>query len=416
MSFVMVFICFSCQHSILQSQRDIAGHKSEKAEKKYFLNVTTEQRAENLAKAQIFLPESDISKINQVDIVKDYLKKNCNSDFNYKDDKGIHWPTETCTYVPDTENKLGGGSPKFLCEFSDISKKDGKVVKTVKYTDNNFVMYSGEVPDVIFSTNIAKLLGFPVIYYCPVHVICKNCPSANPWRNQRASALPVTDSNIEFDYAMTKEKSEFNLISEPSSRSAQGVSWDEIRNVQAETETEKRKMKIDREVWMLWVHFIQMTDAHGGNQHLACQEAVETSEAVYQCKKTFLFTNDYGFSMGNGFNLIQWEEQPTLRPLSHKSCAGVLSKKNFGVPARPAMSGLVLDSNISEEAKNIFLDRILKITDDQWQTVFQLSKAEKFGRRAFYQFQDILKTKLTALQNMKCDSFDSQKTVLGNNK
>ncbi len=411
MKLILLFwisLIFSCQHQ----QRIVAGKFGSKNERDYFSQISSSERADMLNRAEVFVSES--RPIESIDVVEDFLKTECSASFNYRNGPDIQWPEQTCTYVPDKEKKMGGGSSKFLCEFQDALSKNGSVIKTVKYSTKSWGVFSGEVHDVLLATNLAKLMGFPVTYYCPVRIKCKNCPSDNPWKNNHGADPGKEGSEVSFDYAMIGKKINAAVVTESSSgNSPAGVGWNEIRTVTASSEEQKRRMLIERETWMLWTHFLQHTDHYSQNTHLVCESSKLVEDGKkYFCEKPLLYTHDYGYAFHNHLNLAQWENYPTLVESSASKCEGILSKRMTKLKARDAVEGLILDSNISEEAKNLFLEKLQKISDEQWQTSFQLAHARDISLRSASDFLMAVKSKISQLQSMRCSNFDEKKSIL----
>lgn len=106
------------------------------------------------------------------------------------------------------------------------------------------------------------------------------------------------------------------------------------------------------------------------------------------------------------------EKYPTIIETPSAKCEGTLSNKFTKLKARSSMVGLILDSNISEEAKNLFIQKIQKITDDQWKTTFQLAHAQSISNQNSNDFLQTVKSKIAEIQMMRCSLFDEKKSVL----
>ena len=408
--FLAFFLICSCQNITIHTERAVAGKFGSKAEREYFLNTPQSERADILSRAKVFLPQDSSSQNPQVSVIEDYLKKYCDSEFQYFDGQNYHWPEKTCSYKPDTEKKIGGGSPKFLCDFKNSEAKDS--VQTVKYTFPFLGFYGGEVHEVLLATNLAKLMGFPVTYYCPVHVTCKDCPSSNPWLNHHGQDAAKAGNTVHFKYAMIVKKIDAAIVSESTGRnSPNGLVWDELKNIKAGAE--KRQSQIEREAWMLWIHFIQITDAHAQNSHLVCKKIVETAQKKFECEESYIYSHDYGYAFNNA-NIDEWGKYPTLKKNKSNQCEGIVGKSWGSVKSRDAMQGLVLNANISEEAKQLFLERLLKITDQQWKESYMISKMNERSVNTANDFLNTVKNKISELQNIKCSSIEEGKSVLSN--
>lgn len=404
----LFFLISACQSLPQNSERGVAGKFGSKLQRDYFLKSSTSERSEVLSKAKVFLPNESENRTSELSVINDFFKQNCDSEFQYFDGQKYHWPEKTCTYKPDSEKKIGGGSPKFLCGFEDEKSKVS--VQTVKYTFPILGFYGGEVHEVILATNLAKLMGFPVTYYCPVHVTCKDCPSANPWLNHHSQDAAKTGQSVRFKYAMIVKKIDAAVVSENTAGSSpNGLGWDELKNIK--DDSEKKQNQIEREAWMLWVHFIQMTDAHTQNNHLVCKKMNKTSDEKFECLDSYIYSHDYGYAFNNA-NINEWEKYPTLRKTNSKQCEGIVGNNWDGVKSRSAMTGLILNANFSEDAKQLFLERLLKITDQQWKDSFMISKMNERSANTANDFLNIVKNKISELQNIKCSTFDEGKSVL----
>ncbi len=423
-AFLILTLAFAigCQHKqTVVPERNVAEAENEglkaKDYKKYFQEIDSAKRLKIINDAEIFVPHD--KPVEAMHIVEDFVKPNCEANFSYLENGKVNWPEYTCNYIADAEpkKKLGGGSPKFLCEFADDTKKSGKSVKRVKYSNANLIKLKGEVPDVILASSISKLMGFPTNFYCPMRITCIGCPSDDPWeKNGRATGPAQPGSVVKFSYAMSNVDFPGYVIS--ASEDKKAVQWEELKlakvpNASAADDAERVRKLIEREAWMLWFHFIQHTDAHVENQHVACLKATTNSSGTIECEKSAIYAHDYGHAFNTHLNLkLGWSQNPTFKPGSNK-CEGILSS-NGGVKPRPAVEGIIMGSKISEEARALLVSRLEKITEDQWTQAFVLSRAEKASRINEKEWLDMVKTKIGELQSARCPAFSEGKSVLAN--
>lgn len=410
---------FGCQHKqVIVLERNIAkaDDSDHKKHKEHFKKTDSAERLKIIADAEIFIPQD--KPVESMQIVEDLVKPNCDANFSYLENGKVNWPEYTCRYIADsdqTKKKLGGGSPKFLCEFDDPTKKSGKSVRRVKYSNANLFKFKGEVPDVILASSISKLMGFPTNFYCPMQITCIGCPSDDPWeKNSHASSAAQEGAVVKFPNAMSNIDFPGYVISTGDDKKT--IQWDELKlaklpNASEADDAERVRKLIEREAWMLWFHFIQHTDAHAENQHVACLKAKTDSSGTVECERSAIYAHDYGHAFNTHLNLqLGWSQNPTFQS-GLNECKGILDSKG-GVKPRPAVGGLIMGSRISDEARALLVSRLEKITDDQWKQAFLLARADKASRTTATDWLDMVKTKIRDLQTVRCPAFSEGKSVL----
>ncbi len=419
----LVSFLVSCQFSPV---RDVASDKfGKKSVRDYFKNVSEEQRNEALSRAELFSKDYDPAKVAQIDIVSN-LAEICGAGFSYNRNQvsdynenssyrapvnSYQWPTVSCNYHADVEKKMGGGSTKFLCDFPDAKSKDGVVTKKIKYADSPMDPISSEVVDTTVAFNLAKLLGFHSNNYCPAIINCKNCPNSNPWRSQRAS-VPPSNKTVKFEWAIIEKPIEAYVITTPiSGNAARGVEWEEIKLVKNDSEDERKRILIEREAWILWVHFLQHTDAYASNQRLSCLKAESDAAGKYVCKTPILYNHDYGHSFYRHMHFSKWADNPVFQSgEKNAGCKAVLTKDYL--PKQSPMKGVILGAEISAEARDVLVERLSRVTDDQWITLFRIARAEEAAKVTSETWLKAVKRKISQMKSASCLPFSAGKSVL----
>lgn len=403
--------------------------------KKHFKNLNSEQRNAIIAKAEIFKKKPSVDEISQVDVIEN-LKRKCSDrpDFNYgvrQESSGVsvgegmayefagksnsktyyEWPSVTCQYKPDHE--LTGQSSKFKCDVQLKGEKT-KTVK-VKYASDEKNPTDSEVIETIIATEASHLMGFATETYCPVRVTCEGCPSSNPWQNARSSAPAVSQGSAQFEYALieVKQKGYEVALAGVESDKPQGLAWEELRFANPKDPAVKEKL-IDREVWMLWASFLRYADADPHNQKIICDKAKVDVQGNPVCEHSVVYTHDYGKSIAHMyFNL--WAVDVLER--KDGKCIGTLDRpKILGVAVGGQVgTGIIVRPSISEEARQIFLARIEKITDKQWTDIFMLAQVEREGvtKNNLKEWLESIHNKIRNIRKTSCPAFDTYQSVLG---
>ena len=165
-------------------------------EKKYYQILDPKVRLEILSQAQVInsspLTESATAKkeedkdnlTTKIDVVK-YLSEACGFEYTRDAEGNPVRPTLNCNYDPRAEEDgFNGMTAKFGCQFEMTNKRGEKKIKTMKVKYDPFKQQGGghkEIPQAVMGTLFARLLGFYTGNYCPVDVVCNNCPNDNPW-------------------------------------------------------------------------------------------------------------------------------------------------------------------------------------------------------------------------------------------
>lgn len=443
---IVLLIGTSCQHGVvnekkptlyraeLQAGADWRSDRSPAQEavrtvrpKDYFKNVSQQERDEYLARAEIFVPTYDPAAVAQMNLVSD-LAGACGDPYGFRHVRLVDerqrevaitylWNEVGCNYRPDTEKKMSGGSPKFLCDFDG---PDGITTEKVKYAyqDQQPLEHGSEVIETMLGFNLARLMGFHTNIYCPAVLNCVGCSSAHPWEDNRAQGR-VSRNTYKKQYAIVEQSIDAYKVSVPTTANApNGVDYNEIGNTSGENESERRRRLIEREAWMLWVHFIQHTDAGHFNNRLGCAEYREDGPGRYHCTKPILYTHDYGHSFHFHMSYDRWAAIPALIPAGENGCRGGLTperlpRKSFFKRRNAPGNPVILNAVISSEARDVFVERMSRISDDQWIMLFQLARGEEAVKKKSAEWLQVIKRKIAEMRAAPCLPFDSGKSVLG---
>ena len=249
--------------------------------------------------------------------------------------------TVRCTYV---DKKLGGNSPKFLCE---TARNDTVMVK--------FDRRNGEVYGEVLASRLLWALGFATDASYPVTVICRNCPA-------KLAATTRTRQEARFEPATIERPRPGR---EWRSGDHEGWSWDELDRVDPE---EGGAPKAHRDALKLLAVFLQHTDSKPQQQRILC-----LGPASAACQRPLLLTSDVGLTFGSAtftndnknssVNLDNWRKTPVWK--NEPGCIGNLPRSFTGTLSNPV---------ISEEGRS-FLSRLLnQLSDRQLRDLFGVAR------------------------------------------
>ena len=357
-------------------------------EKSYYGTVDPKIRLQILAQARTMKTvdaaaqikkEDDKNNLHQkIDVVK-YLTEKC--DFPYtRDQNGLPVrPHVSCVYSPKAE-EFNGMTAKFDCTFSFVNKDGQTKEKTlkVKYEPKK---YAGgghkEIPQAIIGTSLARLLGFHSTTYCPVDLTCKDCPSDNPWAQQKSSAVAVAGNAIEFKNVVVDAKIKGYKVEDSKNQNAekpQGFTFRDLNRYFLKNVDNQllATMKAEREALTIWINFVVSGDADHHNNKLFCINSTKpaTPEEAPKCLDSVAVLNDYGNSMGysNADTRLQVSKfaRDVLRSNRDQHTA-VGASGNAGASNHP----------ISEAGRLLFIQQADAITDAQLADIFNLAQVEK---------------------------------------
>ncbi len=400
-----------------------ATAESEKNEfKKLLKQLTAEERLEAVSRADIMnekinsIHTDSPEKIAEIDMVQE-ISNICGSSLSYSADKNqtkVNWPTASCKYHQDN-NSLSGGTKKFNCDFTE-TKNGVTELKTrkVKYS-GYFGLSKSELVPTLLASSIARLLGFHTESYCPARIKCENCPSDDPWSQNRSSANPGSET-IEFKYSIVEIPVKLMTITTNTQRAASsyppGLFWKELLTMKDSEKSLIREKVIEREAWILWVNFLADTDAFNFNQRLSCKKASLKDDKVY-CEKPVAYTHDYGHSFYYRFQFQKWVEYQPLIQNSDGTCSGGLSNKLMRDERKAEPStDLLYSPKISSEARDFLVSRLSNISEKQWRDIFKISNADRLFNLSTDDWYASVKNKIETMKRIRCAPLDSRTSVL----
>jgi hypothetical protein len=257
----------------------------------------------------------------------------------------------SCVYK---EKKLGGHSPKFVCETSP-----GKEIR-VKYGEHN-----AEVFGTMLATRLFWALGFPANPVDPVRIRCRGCPK-DPWKG------PETDGPVaEFDPAIIeRELPGRPLETKPDS----GWAWSELDDIAPDATPAARAQ---RDGLKLLAAFIQHTDNKADNQLLLCPKGQEIGRTG--CRNPILMISDLGLTFGHGGLFIKnissaafanWADVPVWKDPAQ--CEAELKGSLTSTLSSPKI----------HEAGRAFLAKLLvQLTDRQLHDLFEVARIDQRSRK-----------------------------------
>lgn len=396
--------------------------------KAFLTNVSSGTQRSLLGRAQAFNSKYSAEKIPTIDIVTD-LAKDCDLEYE-RTAQEVIWPQAECQYHPDVDKSLGGGSSKFLCDFPDKDK-----VKVRYASEKNPYEGESEVVETILASALARLVGFSAKRACPAELTCLNCPNSDPWKNKgsrkgRASSGP--GKNVQFSFtAIERNLKAFHISTSTSDNAPNGVNWPSLKTVSKDLPPEeKRQMLIEREVMMLWIHFLMNPDAGHFNNRLSCpqKETQVTTDSKgnmqVTCLRPEVYVHDYGHTFYEHFQFHEYIKHPVLVSDPKGGCYGVMTKENIrsirkNTPLLKDDSPFLLGARISAEARDELVKRLRLITDHQWRDLYLVARIEKAQRDAgkdsisIQEWISAMKKKIQSMEEAQCLPFDEGSSALG---
>lgn len=336
-------------------------------------------RTELVKRAYVFRSDSPNSS-EKMDVVE-LLKKECGFSYSRDADGKPVRPNIECTYLPrNPQNPFGGMMAKFDCQFQTSERSQ---VKTkVKY-DPEHRPGGGykEVPQAILGTLLTRLMGLEGNIYCPVNLTCLNCPSNDPWSQQKSQEPAIDGNRIEFKNVVIEKKlkgtkilmSNDNLPTHPKAFAF-------LNDLLVHLPGESRHLALaEREALAIWLNFIRHRDAGTYNMALNCQNRKDkasdkdtNSNAVRTpiCQKISASINDFGNSFGyrsidQKMELSRFRSAPGVRQMEM-----MMKFYTDGAGGSSNAAGFA----VSEAGVKRFLQAIDQVTEQQLSDVLELAQ------------------------------------------
>lgn len=255
--------------------------------------------------------------------------------------------TVRCEFV---DKKIGGASPKFLCNVG------GRDEVMVKYGPQN-----GEVYGEVLTSRVLWALGFAADAVYPVSVICHGCPTT-------FGGAVDGSGDMRFELATIKRRKPGR---EWESDGKAGWSWEELT---LRAPAAGGAPIAQRDALTLLAVFLQHTDSKAEQQRILCSDS--GSGTASGCRRPWLMVGDTGLTFGSAtrtndnsagsVNLVKWRRTSVWKEGS--GCVGNLSKSFTGT----------LDDPVIGEGGRSFLARLLaQLSDAQLHDLFQAARVNR---------------------------------------
>lgn len=367
-------------------------------EKDFYSQVDPQTRLQILANMRVH-ERNDL--IEKLDVVA-YLNEKCQFPYTRGADGMPVRPQVSCEYKPrGIDDEFNGMSAKFDCTFTRQSKNGEYKNKTlkVKYEPKK---YPGggykEIPQAIMGTLFSRLMGFYTNAYCPVDLICKGCPSENPWSYGKSKGKAVPNSIIEFKNVVVESKlNGFKVVDNKNSMREipQGFSFREIHHHFPQTSEETDKiLKAERDALTLWINFVVSNDADYHNNKLFCMNSIKPSSADEKpvCSFSVGVINDYGNSFGykNADTKLKISRflQNTINYTSNKELLTTGASGNAGAANQP----------VSAAGLDLFINQAEAISDQQLLDVFHLAQIDKVSDNSAQDWLNAFRKKIQLMK------------------
>lgn len=359
-------------------------------EKDYYSSVDPRVRLEMIANMRVkkilkpisqSAPQEEDDKDNtqsKIDVVK-YLSEKCGFDYTRNSLGQPVRPQVECSYKAKADdNPFNGMTAKFDCTF-DPKQPDGKArTLKVKYEPHQ---YAGggykEIPQAVMGTLMARLMGFYTSTYCPVDVICKDCPSENPWEN-RSQAAPVIGNRVLLENVVVEIKQKGYQVTDSSHNgSHKGYSFpqgfvfrSEMSRYAPRDKALQTQLLTERETLALWINFVRSQDADRHNSKLYCLKSKTGENGIPRCETSIGVINDYG----NSFGYSKANRPLKLSDFSRDTLmSGNRGAVTWGASGNSGAGGYP----ISKAGRDLFVTMSESLTDQQLEDIFNLAQIDK---------------------------------------
>ena len=389
-------VCFTYLSLLAQASDGSDGGGEAKA---HFKNLSPEERLAYLSRAEVLTLSKtrSLDKISSVDVAAE-LQQRCGGPFTYlRKRSGLEIPTVECKYVPATgEYALNGQSRKFLCAFQDGDKE--QVVK-VKYAISGRHSRNAESQEAVLGMTFARLIGFEASTACPARVVCRGCPSNDPWKDANRSSATASNNSHTFEITSIEyKKVEGLLLFSPSFKDSPGFAWSELEVIDPKLSFDRRReIAIQREALLLWNVLLHNKDAVPANQSLVCRKWESSGVGgPPACTDSAVLTYDYGYTFGS-LDLVEYRDRKIfLSASADEGCVGDLNENTITYP------------RISEEARKLLLERLEEITRQQMVDIFQLAQVTTSGHFmggwSVDKWIDVFQEKIDEIRQARCKS------------
>ncbi len=377
---------------MLTATASIMGNMAHAGEDLLDLPATDRQ---SLVKQATVFRDSDSRSNDRIDIVE-LLREECGFNYQRDSDGRPVRPMVECTYAPrDPANPFGGMMAKFDCKIQPTGRE---AIKTkVKYDPKHSAGGgSKEIPQGIMGTLLSRVMGFEGNLYCPVDVTCVNCPSKDPWAQQKSQAAAVPGNRVEFKNVILEKKIKGAKILQTNPKlrthpTAFSFANDFLQYLPSDS---AEKSLADREALTIWVNFLNHHDAGAYNMALNCKSALINSGKP-SCESVTASINDYG----DGFGYHKMGKPMELDQFL-KEAPGVVEKKGRftteGAKGSSNPGGIV----VSKAGVLRFVEAAEKIDDQELSDILDLAQIEAVSKSRKQEWMSAFRQKIENLRRM----------------
>ena len=392
------------------------------SEKKYYQSLNPKTRLEILAHSKtrknIALSESiqaakkEDDKDNlaeKIDVVK-YLSEACGFEYTRDAEGNPVRPTVNCNYDPRAEDDgFNGMTAKFGCQFEMTNKNGEKKLKTLKVKYDPFKQQGGgfkEIPQAVMGTLFARLLGFYTGNYCPMDVVCNNCPNDNPWELSKKSSGPAAaGSRVKFNNVVVASNlSGYKIMDTNNTDPVKAIGFyfkNELNKIYPADKQLAESLRSERDALTLWINFALARDAGAYNTKMYCIKSSPASESSPQptCLESVAIINDYGNAFGYEGQQEKMSLSKFLRPAFRSNFNSFDSSQNNELITTGANGTAGADGvRISPEGRDLFVKYAEAITDQQLEDILKLTQIQLTSDSSLQKWKDGFRRKVKTVK------------------
>lgn len=391
-------------------------------EKKYYQTLDPKVRLEILSRAQVrksvALTEMATTKkeddkdnlTDKIDVVK-YLSEACGFEYTRDAEGNPVRPTLNCNYDPRAEDDgFNGMTAKFGCQFEMTNKRGEKKSKTLKVKYDPYKQQGGgykEIPQAVMGTLFARLLGFYTGNYCPVDVVCNNCPNDNPWELSKKSTGPAAaGSRVKFDNVVVASNlSGYKIMDTKNTDPVKAIGFyfkNELNKIYPADKQLADQLRTERDALTLWINFAGARDAGAYNTKMYCIKSAPITETSPEpkCLQSVAIINDYG----NAFGYKDQKEKMSLSRFSSPALQSSFNNYDSGSSNEPLITTGARGTagadgvQISSAGRDLFVKSAEAITDQQLDDVLKLTQIHLTSDASLQKWKDAFRRKVKAVK------------------
>ena len=392
------------------------------SEKKYYQSLNPKTRLEILAHSKTrksmsfaesqnsFKKEDDKDNLTQKIDVVNYLSEACGFTYTRDAEGNPVRPTVNCTYDPRAaDDGFNGMTAKFDCKFEMTNKNGEKKFKTLKVKYDPYKQQGGgykEIPQAIMGTLFARLLGFHTGNYCPMNVVCNDCPNDNPWElSNKSTGAAAAGSRVEFNNVVVAVNLPgYKIMDTNNTDPVKAVGFyfkNELNKIYPADQQLAENLRIERDALTLWINFALARDAGAYNTKMYCIKSVPASEANPHptCLESVAIINDYGNAFGYEGQKEKMSLSKFLRPAFRSNFNSFDSHQSNELITTGANGTAGADGvKISEAGRDLFVKSAEAITDQQLDDILKLAQIQLTSDSNIQKWKDGFRRKVKSVK------------------